>query len=178
MPLQYNLIEVSLKELVQICFLYCTYCFYSESLLYPLILHLQINFSDSLSFIFLWACTRDVYVWIWWETYTSAHRAIFFGPTEVSTLRRFMPHHLKQCSTFELLTTCIWRCHTIALYTKPHEVVRVLCIVDARAKFDPPLPTSYYGNVFAFSVAFTTAGKLCENPLVTLWNWWRRRRTT
>ncbi|KAM4075867.1 hypothetical protein ACJW30_12G021500 [Castanea mollissima] len=94
-----------------------------------------------------------------------AHCTIFFGPTEVSTLRRFMPHHLKQCSTFELLTACIWRCRTIALHTKPHEVVRVLCIVNARAKFDPPLPTGYYGNVFAFSVALTTAGKLCENPL-------------
>ncbi|KAF3958057.1 hypothetical protein CMV_016994 [Castanea mollissima] len=52
-----------------------------------------------------------------------------------------------------------------SLHTKPHEVVRVLCIVNARAKFDPPLPTGYYGNVFAFSVALTTAGKLCENPL-------------
>ncbi|XP_030936860.1 benzyl alcohol O-benzoyltransferase-like [Quercus lobata] len=94
-----------------------------------------------------------------------AHRAIFFGPTEVSALRRFMPHHLKQCSTFELLTACIWRCRTIALHTKPHEVVRVLCIVNARDKFNPPLPTGYYGNVFAFSVALTTAEKLCENPL-------------
>jgi hypothetical protein len=30
---------------------------------------------------------------------------------------------------------------------------------------DPPPPTGYYGNAFAFLVAVTTAGKLCENPL-------------
>ena len=94
-----------------------------------------------------------------------AHRTIFFGSTEVSALRRFMPHHLKQCSTFELLIACLWRCRTMALLTNPQEEVRVLCIVNARDKFNPPLPNGYYGNVFAFSVALTTAGKLCKNPL-------------
>jgi hypothetical protein len=43
--------------------------------------------------------------------------------------------------------------------------VRILCIVNARPKLDPPPPTGYYGNAFAFLVAVTTVGKLCENPL-------------
>ncbi|KAM3730425.1 hypothetical protein ACB098_12G086700 [Castanea mollissima] len=94
-----------------------------------------------------------------------AYRTIFFGSTEVSTLRRFMPHHLKQCSTFELLTACLWRCRTIALQTNPQEEVRVLSVVNARDKFKPPLPNGYYGNACAFYVALTTAGKLCKNPL-------------
>ncbi|KAG2708760.1 hypothetical protein I3843_05G188600 [Carya illinoinensis] len=94
-----------------------------------------------------------------------AHRSFFFGPTEVSALRRLVPHHLSQCSTFEILTACLWRCRTMALQPDRDEEVRILCIVNARSRFNPPLPTGYYGNVFAFSVALTTAGKLCENPL-------------
>ncbi|KAE8077559.1 hypothetical protein FH972_016114 [Carpinus fangiana] len=93
------------------------------------------------------------------------HRSFFFGPTEMSALRRFVPHHLGQCSTFEVLTACLWRCRTIALQPDRDEEVRIICIVNARAKFDPPLPAGYYGNGFAFPVAVTTSGKLCENPL-------------
>jgi len=38
--------------------------------------------------------------------------------------------------------------------------------VNARARFNPPLPVGYYGNAFAYPAAVTTAGKLCENPFV------------
>ncbi|GFS45755.1 HXXXD-type acyl-transferase family protein [Actinidia rufa] len=94
-----------------------------------------------------------------------AHHSFFFGPIQVSALRRFVPHHLQKCSTFEVLTACLWRCRTIALQPDPEEEVRILCIVNARGKFQPPLPSAYYGNAFAFPVALTTAGKLCQNPL-------------
>ncbi|XP_059440381.1 benzyl alcohol O-benzoyltransferase-like, partial [Corylus avellana] len=94
-----------------------------------------------------------------------AHRSFFFGPIEVSTLRRFMPRHLSQCSTFEIITACLWRCRTIALQYDRDEEVRVMCIVNARSKLNPPLPTGYYGNVFVYPAAVTTSGKLCENPL-------------
>lgn len=94
-----------------------------------------------------------------------SHKSFFFGPTEVSALRKFVPHHLGKCSTFELLTACLWRCRTIAIQPDPNEEVRIICIVDARSKFNPPLPTGYYGNGFAFPVAVTTAEKLGKNPL-------------
>lgn len=95
-----------------------------------------------------------------------AHRSFFFGPTEVLALRRFLPANLgDKCSTFEVLTACLWRCRTIALQADPDEEVRILCIVNARPKFNPPLPNGYYGNGFAFPVAVSTAGKLCQNPL-------------
>ena len=94
-----------------------------------------------------------------------AHRSFFFGPTEVAALRRLVPTHLQRSSTFELLTACLWRCRTTALQPDPEEEVRVICIVNARSKFNPPLPNGYYGNAFAFPVALTTAGKLCENPV-------------
>jgi hypothetical protein len=76
-----------------------------------------------------------------------------------------MPHHLSQCTTFELLTACLWRCCTIALQPDHNNEVCIICIVNAHAKFDPRLPTGYYGNSFAFPMAVSTAEKLCENPL-------------
>ncbi|XP_021812972.1 benzyl alcohol O-benzoyltransferase [Prunus avium] len=94
-----------------------------------------------------------------------AHRSFFFRPIEMSAIRRFVPQHLSKCSTFEVLTACLWRCRTIALQPDPAEEVRLLCIVNARAKFNPALPVGYYGNAFAFPVALTTAGRLCQNPL-------------
>ncbi|KAI4304174.1 hypothetical protein MLD38_039724 [Melastoma candidum] len=93
------------------------------------------------------------------------HRSFFFGAAEIAAIRRSVPPHLRGCSTFEVLTSCLWRCRTIALEADPDEEVRMICIVNARAKFEPPLPVGYYGNLFAFPVAVTTAGKLCTNPL-------------
>ncbi|KAF7825022.1 benzyl alcohol O-benzoyltransferase [Senna tora] len=94
-----------------------------------------------------------------------AHRSFFFGPTEVAAIRSSIPPHLNQCSDFEIITAFLWRCRTKALQPDADEEVRIICIVNARAKFNPPLPKGYYGNAFAFPVAVTSAGKLCENPL-------------
>ena len=94
-----------------------------------------------------------------------AHRSFFFGPTEVSSLRRFVPHRLSQCSMFELLTACLWRCHTIAIQPDRNEEVRILCLINARPRFNRLLPIGYYGNAFAISAAVTTTQKLCENSL-------------
>ncbi|GMN28355.1 hypothetical protein TIFTF001_002018 [Ficus carica] len=93
-----------------------------------------------------------------------AHRSFFFGPTEISAIRRVIPG-ASSSSTFELLTACLWRCRTRALQADPEEEVRIICIVNARSKFNPPLPSGYYGNGFAFPVAVATAGKLCASPL-------------
>ncbi|KAL5723538.1 hypothetical protein ACHQM5_006926 [Ranunculus cassubicifolius] len=94
-----------------------------------------------------------------------AHRSFFFGPQEAIALRKNIPPHLERSSMFEILTACLWRCRTIALNPDSDDEVRVLCIVNARAKFNPKLPEGYYGNAFAFPVAVTKAGKLCQNPL-------------
>ncbi|XP_043693867.1 benzyl alcohol O-benzoyltransferase [Telopea speciosissima] len=94
-----------------------------------------------------------------------AHRSFFFGPAEVAALRKHVPPHLHSCSTFEVLTACLWRCRTIAIQPDPDEDVRVICIVNARAKFQPPLPVGFYGNAFAFPIAISPAAKLCNNPL-------------
>ncbi|KAH1195992.1 Benzyl alcohol O-benzoyltransferase [Glycine max] len=92
------------------------------------------------------------------------HRSFFLGPVEIAALRRLIPHNLKYCTTFDIITACLWRCRTKALQIEADEDVRMMCIVNARARFNPPLPVGYYGNVFAYPAAITTAGKLCGNP--------------
>nr|BCK60966.1 benzoyl-CoA transferase 1 [Scoparia dulcis] len=94
-----------------------------------------------------------------------AHRSFFFGPSEISNLRRHLPPRLRSCSTFELLTACLWRCRTIAISPDPHEEVRIICIVNSRSRFNPPLPDGYYGNAFAFPVAVSSAKELSMRPL-------------
>ncbi|KAK4572070.1 hypothetical protein RGQ29_030474 [Quercus rubra] len=63
-----------------------------------------------------------------------------FGSTQISTIRKFIPHHLQKCSRSEILTACMWR-------------------------FCPPLPAGYYGNAIVASAILTTAGELCQNPI-------------
>ncbi|WOL16636.1 hypothetical protein Cni_G25424 [Canna indica] len=93
------------------------------------------------------------------------HRSFFFGRDEVAALRRRAPPHLRNSSTFEILTACLWKCRTIAIQADPDEEVRMICIVNARGKSGLGLPPGYYGNAFAFPVAVSTAGKLCQNPI-------------
>ncbi|PPD96374.1 hypothetical protein GOBAR_DD06603 [Gossypium barbadense] len=92
------------------------------------------------------------------------HRSFFFGPTQISALKRSIPDNLR-CSTFDILTACIWRCRTKALELGADEDVRFICIVNARSKFNPPLPLGYYGNALGYPAVETTAAKLCQNPL-------------
>ncbi|KAF5783987.1 putative benzyl alcohol O-benzoyltransferase [Helianthus annuus] len=92
-------------------------------------------------------------------------RSFFFGPTEISAIRRFVPTHLKRCTTFEVLTACLWRCRTIALQPNPDDEMRMMTIVNARLKFNPRIPVGYYGNVFAYPAAMSKARDLCNKPL-------------
>lgn len=95
------------------------------------------------------------------------HRSFFFGPTQISTLRnKFVPNNnILRCSTFDILSACLWLCRTKALELGPNEHVRFICIVNAQFKFDPPLPLGYYRNALRNPAAQTTAGKLCRNSL-------------
>ncbi|XP_061348439.1 benzyl alcohol O-benzoyltransferase-like [Gastrolobium bilobum] len=88
------------------------------------------------------------------------HRSFFFGPTEIAAIRRFVPLHLPYCTKFEVITACFWCCRTKALQLEPEEEVRFMCIINARARFNPPLPEGYYGNAFAYPAAVTTSRKL------------------
>ncbi|KAC9618555.1 hypothetical protein R6Q59_027641 [Mikania micrantha] len=93
------------------------------------------------------------------------NRSFFFGPTQISAIRRFVPKHLKHCTTFEVLTACLWRCRTIALQPNPEDEMRMMTIVNARLKFKPRIPVGYYGNVFGYPAAVSKARDICNKPL-------------
>ncbi|KAK5772817.1 hypothetical protein PVK06_049114 [Gossypium arboreum] len=88
-----------------------------------------------------------------------------FGFAEVSLLRSLLPPYLRRCTTFELITACLWSCRTLAINLDPDEEVRMLCVVNARSKFNHSFPSGYYGNVFVFPAAITTVKSLREKPL-------------
>ncbi|XP_047973931.1 benzyl alcohol O-benzoyltransferase-like [Salvia hispanica] len=92
-------------------------------------------------------------------------RHFFFGPTEISTLRQSLPPHLQSCTKFQIVTACMWRCRTIATFSDPNEVFRVLCVMNIREQMNPPLPQGYYGNAIVYPAAVATAEMLLKNPL-------------
>ncbi|MED6160721.1 hypothetical protein PIB30_054058 [Stylosanthes scabra] len=99
------------------------------------------------------------------STINLQQHSFFFGDSEVSTLRSLLPESLSDATTYHILTAFLWQCRTKALGFNPNEDVRMMCITDGRAKFNPPIPMSYYGNCLALPAAVTTAGKLCEGTL-------------
>ncbi|KAI4368266.1 hypothetical protein MLD38_016841 [Melastoma candidum] len=94
-----------------------------------------------------------------------SQRSFFICPSDIASLRLSLPPHLRGCSSFEILTACLWRCRTIAISPAPDEEMRLICIVSCRDKFNPPLPRGFYGNTAVFTVAITTAGELYANSL-------------
>ncbi|GAU11591.1 hypothetical protein TSUD_345820 [Trifolium subterraneum] len=101
------------------------------------------------------------------DTTTIVQQSFFFTPAHIAAIRFLVPLHLRQCTTFDLITACFWWCRTKALQLEPDEEVRMMCIVNARSRFTPNQSSlvGYYGNFFTFPAAVTTAGKLCGNPL-------------
>lgn len=94
------------------------------------------------------------------------NRSFFFGPKEISALRKYAPPHLRSASSrFDLITASVWRSRTAALGYDPDDEVRVLFVVNARGRRSPPLPSGYYGNALAFPVASSAAGRLSGSPL-------------
>lgn len=92
-------------------------------------------------------------------------RSFFFGPDEIAAIRRLLPTDLHN-TTFEAMTSFLWRCRTVALSPHPNSEMRMTCIVNSRSKLsNPPIPSGYYGNVFAIPVAIATAKDLMEKPL-------------
>ncbi|XP_065854688.1 benzyl alcohol O-benzoyltransferase-like [Euphorbia lathyris] len=101
------------------------------------------------------------------EDHDHVHRSFFFGSKEISTVRNLIPPHFQHCSTFEILTACMWRCRTIALQPNPTQIMRMTCVVNARYRgFNPPLiPEGYYGNGFVLPTVTSTAEQLIGNPV-------------
>ncbi|CAN1295765.1 Omega-hydroxypalmitate O-feruloyl transferase [Linum perenne] len=71
----------------------------------------------------------------------------------------------KKCSTFKALTAFVWRARTIALKMAHDQLTRVIVVVNARDKFEPPLPKGYFGNAIKFMPVTCMARELVNEPL-------------
>ncbi|QHO14140.1 hypothetical protein HN51_071525 [Arachis hypogaea] len=103
-------------------------------------------------------------------SFKPCHASFFFGSKEIDAMRFLLPPHIAQSSnTFDVLTACLWRCHTAALHWQnPNQEVRFMCVANARfepCRLNPPLPEGYYGNAFVLPAAVSTVAKLCGRPL-------------
>ncbi|KDP30452.1 hypothetical protein JCGZ_17140 [Jatropha curcas] len=93
------------------------------------------------------------------------HRSFFFGPKEIESIKNHLPRHLRNSSTYEVLTSCLWKCRTIAFQLDPNEIVSLSCITSVRANRCMQLPDGFYGNSFIFPAVLSNVGLLCKNPL-------------
>lgn len=93
-----------------------------------------------------------------------ANDSFFFGQKEIELLKRQAVGQGK-CSTFDVLSAFLWRLRTRSLQRPAEQEVRFIFALDARTKFDPPLPEGFYGNAICLACAKTTAGELTKKPL-------------
>lgn len=88
--------------------------------------------------------------------------SFFFGPKEIESLKT---QARGECTTFEVLSACIWRSRTKVFQVPAEQEVRLIFPLDARTIFDPPLPEGFYGNAIASACVKTTAGELANTSL-------------
>ncbi|KAK9672616.1 hypothetical protein RND81_12G112100 [Saponaria officinalis] len=67
-------------------------------------------------------------------------------------------------STFQALSTHIWRAITAARGLKPEEPTVFTIFVDCRKRVSPPVPESYFGNLIQAVFTGTAAGMVTGNP--------------
>ncbi|KAI6678558.1 hypothetical protein NL676_039354 [Syzygium grande] len=66
--------------------------------------------------------------------------------------------------SFEVISAIVWILRTKALGIDPHETAKLLIAVNGRPKFNPLLPSGYFGNVLAWSCAEYRASELIRKP--------------
>ncbi|KAF2316269.1 hypothetical protein GH714_041610 [Hevea brasiliensis] len=94
------------------------------------------------------------------------HSSFLFGPKETRSLRKHLPPHLRNCTNFEMIAACMWKCRILAFELDPTEVVRLSCIMNVGiGKQGLQMPRGYYGNSFVFPAVVSSAQFLCKNPL-------------
>ncbi|XP_019181637.1 PREDICTED: methanol O-anthraniloyltransferase-like [Ipomoea nil] len=92
-------------------------------------------------------------------------RSFTFGSRELQAIK---DQCLENCTTFEALTACLWKCRTAALNPHPAATVKLTFLVNVRERLQGgtyELNRGYYGNTFVSVAAATTAELLCKNPV-------------
>ncbi|KAK6928557.1 hypothetical protein RJ641_007148 [Dillenia turbinata] len=95
------------------------------------------------------------------------YRSFCFKPEMLQNLKKKALEDgvLEKCSVFEALSAFVWSARTEALRLQPEQQTKLLFAVDGRAKFDPPLPSGYFGNGVVLTNSLCQAGELLGKPL-------------
>uniref|UniRef100_A0A0D9X054 Uncharacterized protein n=1 Tax=Leersia perrieri TaxID=77586 RepID=A0A0D9X054_9ORYZ len=103
------------------------------------------------------------------------HRAFFFGPKEMSALRDLAGAGAR-VSRFDMLAAFLWQRRVAALEYADDDEVRVMFVVNARARMvsPAPLPAGFYGNAFAFAVAACAVARRGASARCRSGTWWAR----
>ncbi|KAK1686469.1 hypothetical protein QYE76_047317 [Lolium multiflorum] len=93
-------------------------------------------------------------------------RSFTFGPSEVAAIKKRLPSLLGDtATTFEALAAFLWRARSAALEVPPGEDAPLAIMVNFRAAAELALPSGYYGNASAPSVALADAAALRRGSL-------------
>ncbi|KAK1364601.1 Benzyl alcohol O-benzoyltransferase [Heracleum sosnowskyi] len=92
-------------------------------------------------------------------------QSVFLSIKDMKALRNGLPPYFQKSSMFEIVTACVWIARTLALEIDPNEIVKLICVVNARGKYQFNLPDGYYGNALIFPAAISKASVLCQSPL-------------
>ncbi|GAB2265172.1 hypothetical protein Dimus_000237 [Dionaea muscipula] len=71
---------------------------------------------------------------------------------------------IKPFSTFQSLSSHIWRAVTQARGLKPEDYTVFTIFADCRKRVEPPMPESYFGNLIQAIFTVTAGGLLLGNP--------------
>lgn len=96
-------------------------------------------------------------------------RSFLLGPKEIQALKdQAVAEGYGQCTTFEVVAACLWKCRTVGLQPDPSSTVRITFPTDIRGKSSATglsFPRGYYGNAIVMLSASTTAKALTESPI-------------
>ncbi|XP_021762680.1 taxadien-5-alpha-ol O-acetyltransferase-like [Chenopodium quinoa] len=90
-----------------------------------------------------------------------------FVKFQISQLKRQASRltELAKYTSFEVVSTHIWRCWPKSLHMPSNQVVRLVFSVNFRNRIKPGLPVGFYGNGFALACAQSTVKDINERGL-------------
>ncbi|KAF7848205.1 hypothetical protein BT93_L2197 [Corymbia citriodora subsp. variegata] len=103
------------------------------------------------------------------QTKPHVYRSFYFEPHTLNRLKNVSTVTTHNGSStvptsFEVISALVWIAQTKAFGINPHEKTKLLTAVDGPPKFNPPLPSGYFGNGIAWSCAECSAGELTGKP--------------
>ncbi|KAG0485741.1 hypothetical protein HPP92_009820 [Vanilla planifolia] len=95
------------------------------------------------------------------------YRSFCFDLERLDRLKRLAIEEsfVSKCTSFEALSGFVWQARTRALGLRPKQQTKLLFAIDGRARFNPPLPRSYFGNGMVLANSLATAEELTKNSV-------------